>query len=142
MSTAAGDPPGSVSDEGATSEVGAVPGEVHLRRLEHALTSRRASTPLEVWRWAVLQRMVTVRELLVQESDQPADWTSARDSRSLRERNRLLGRMSELRFRMMGDPDVDRAGYEMRRLVAEIREHLVRGKACGPEDRGEAARPE
>lgn len=102
------------------------PSELALQRLEHALTHRGATTPLSVWRWAVLQRMVAVRELLVQETEQPSDWLAARRSRTLRERNILLGRMSELRFRVMGDPDVDHANYEMRRLVVDIRHYLQR----------------
>lgn len=100
--------------------------EVHLQRLEHALTHRGRTTPLSIWRWAVLQRMVAVREGLVRESELPHDWLAARRSRVLRERNALLGRMSELRFRVMGDPDVDQANYEMRRLVVDIRHHLQR----------------
>ncbi|WP_110180652.1 hypothetical protein [Nocardioides solisilvae] len=102
------------------------PPEVHLQRLEHALTHRGPSTPLSVWRWAVLQRMLPVRESLVRETELPTDWLAARRSRALRERNALLGRMSELRFRVMGDPDVERATYEMRRLVVDVRHYLQR----------------
>ncbi|WP_104108241.1 hypothetical protein [Nocardioides sp. 616] len=95
-------------------------------RLEHVLEHYAHSTPLSVWRWAVLQRMNAVRELLVSETEVPPDLLQARRSSALRERNTLLDRMTVLRFRVLADCDVDRANYELRRLMVDLRHHLQR----------------
>jgi hypothetical protein len=106
----------------ATTEVA----QTAMTRLEHVLEHYAQSTPLSVWRWAVLQRMNAVREVLVAETAVPPDWLEARRSSALRERNSLLDRMTVLRFRVLADCDVDRATYDMRRLVVDVRHHLQR----------------
>lgn len=97
-----------------------------LTRLEYALQHHAETTPMGVWRWVVLQRMAAVRDLLVEETGQPSDWLEARRSARLRERNALLDRLSAARFHVLADPDVDQVGYEMRRLVVDLRHHLQR----------------
>jgi hypothetical protein len=104
-----------------------------LRALEQAIEAPRrdggATDHVSVgnWRWTVRQRMAAVRDVLVGEAGDPQDgWLAARGGRSFRERNLLLGRMSELGPQVLESPDVDRVRVELRRLVADIARHLQR----------------
>lgn len=99
-----------------------------LRHLEHALDSpRRHDIGVGTWRWAVRQRMAGVRDLLVNEVEHPADgWLAARGGRSLRERNTLLGRLSELGPQILENGEVETVRSELKRLVGDIAHHVQR----------------
>lgn len=104
-----------------------------LRALEQAIEApRRDSTATDSvsvgnWRWTVRQRMAGVRDALVGEGGDPEDgWLAARGGRAFRERNTLLGRMSELGPQVLESPDVERVRTELRRLVADIARHMQR----------------
>lgn len=105
-----------------------------LRALEQAIEAPRkdgTATDSVVsvgnWRWTVRQRMAGVRDVLVGETGDPEDgWLAARGGRAFRERNALLGRMSELGPQVLENPDIDRVRTELKRLVADIARHLQR----------------
>lgn len=97
-----------------------------LDELDQALGRLTATTPLGIWRWSVLESMMTARGLLVDESAMPDDWLADRRSTAMRERNALLDRMSALRLRVIADRDVDQVAHELRRLVVDVRHHLQR----------------
>lgn len=103
-----------------------------LRALEQAIEAPRRdgstdSVSVGNWRWTVRQRMAGVRDVLAGESGNPEDgWLAARGGRSFRERNVLLGRMSELGPQVLEEPDVERVRTDLRRLVADIARHLQR----------------
>ncbi len=104
-----------------------------LRALEQAIEAPRrdgaanASVSVGNWRWTVRQRMAGVRDVLAGEAGNPEDgWLAARGGRAFRERNVLLGRMSELGPQVLESPDVERIRSELRRLVADIARHVQR----------------
>ncbi len=104
-----------------------------LRALEQAIEAPRrdgaasASVSVGNWRWTVRQRMAGVRDVLAGEAGDPEDgWLAARGGRAFRERNVLLGRMSELGPQVLESPDVERIRSELRRLVADIGRHVQR----------------
>ena len=101
-----------------------------LRDLSVALDApRRTTSPaaLGTWRWTVRQRLGDVRDLLVSESAQHQDtWLAARGGLVLRERNALLGRLSDLGPRVLECHDVDVVRTELKRLVADIAHHVQR----------------
>jgi hypothetical protein len=104
-----------------------------LRALEQAIEVPRrdgaASDSVSVgnWRWTVRQRMAGVRDVLAGEAGNPEDgWLAARGGRAFRERNVLLGRMSELGPQVLESPDVERIRSELRRLVSDIARHVQR----------------
>ncbi len=104
-----------------------------LRALEQAIEAPRrdgaanASVSVGNWRWTVRQRMAGVRDVLAGEAGNPEDgWLAARGGRAFRERNVLLGRMSELGPQVLESPDVERIRSELRRLVADIGRHVQR----------------
>jgi hypothetical protein len=71
--------------------------------------------------------MAGVRDVLAGEAGDPEDgWLAARGGRAFRERNVLLGRMSELGPQVLESPDVERIRSELRRLVADIGRHVQR----------------
>lgn len=85
-----------------------------------------AARPPHVWRRELLERLDRARTLLASESREPDDWLQARRSTLLRERNALLDRITVTRHRVMGEEDVDRVAYDVRRLAACLRRHLQR----------------
>jgi len=83
--------------------------------------------PLGTWRWSVRQQMAGVRDVLISETTQHEDeWLDARGGAVLRERNALLGRLSELGPRVLEVEDVEVVRQELRRLLADIAHHLQR----------------
>lgn len=82
--------------------------------------------PAYVWRRVLLERLDRTRTLLATESRGPDDWLQARRSTLMRERNALLDRITVTRHRVIGEEDVDRVAYEVRRLAARVRRHLQR----------------
>lgn len=104
-----------------------------LRALEQAIEAPRrdgtanASVSVGNWRWTVRQRMAVVRDVLAGEAGNPEDgWLAARGGRAFRERNVLLGRMSQLGPQVLESPDVEGIRSELRRLVADIARHVQR----------------
>jgi hypothetical protein len=108
-----------------------------LRALEQAIEAPRRSgkdgtasdTVVSTgnWRWTVRQRMAGVRDVLTGETGDPEDgWLAARGGRAFRERNVLLGRMSELGPQVLENPDLERVRLELKRLVSDIARHLQR----------------
>lgn len=85
-----------------------------------------AARPPHIWRRELLERLDRARTLLASESREPDDWLQARRSTLLRERNALLDRITVTRHRVMGEEDVDRVAYDVRRLAACLRRHLQR----------------
>jgi hypothetical protein len=104
----------------------------HLSRalagLDQSLDApRRAGIPLGNWRWVVRQRMVTLRDVLSQESGTSDDgWLAARGGASFRERNLLLSRLGSLGAAVLETPDVERTRLELKRLLVDITHHLQR----------------
>ncbi|MGI8645053.1 MAG: hypothetical protein ACR2JD_01835 [Nocardioides sp.] len=101
-----------------------------LRDLSIALDAPRRTTSqaaLGTWRWTVRQRMGSVRDLLVSESTQHQDtWLAARGGLMLRERNALMGRLSDLGPRVLEHPDVEVVRVELKRLLADVAHHVQR----------------
>ena len=96
--------------------------------LDQALDApRRAGIPLGNWRWVVRQRMVTLRDVLSQESGTSDDgWLAARGGAAFRERNLLLTRLGTLGAEVLETPDVERTRLELKRLLVDITHHLQR----------------
>ena len=79
------------------------------------------------WRWVVRQRMAAVRDALLPDVESPDDgWLAARSGGIARERDTLLGRLSELGPEVLESPDADRVRAELRRLVTDIRHYVQR----------------
>lgn len=79
------------------------------------------------WRWTVRRRMAAVRDALVGEAADADDgWLAARGGTSFRERNVLLGRLSELGAPVLENPDVEAVRHELKRLLADITRHVQR----------------
>ncbi len=109
---------------GMTTALGALEQAIEAPR-RHAAASD--SITVGNWRWTVRQRMAAVRDVLVGEAGDPEDgWLAARGGRAFRERNALLGRMSDLGPQVLESPDVEQIRSELRRLVADIARHLQR----------------
>jgi hypothetical protein len=104
-----------------------------LRALEQAIEAPRKdgtasdSVTSGNWRWTVRQRMAGVRDALAGETGNPEDgWLAARGGRAFRERNVLLGRMSDVGPQVLENPDVEQVRTDLRRLVADIARHVQR----------------
>ncbi len=103
-----------------------------LRGLELALDApRRDGVALGNWRWTVRQRMGSVRDALIGEvgdetSGQDDGWLAARGGSAFRERNVLLGRLSDLGAPVLESPDIEAIRVELKRLVSDIGRHLQR----------------
>lgn len=79
------------------------------------------------WRWAVRQRMASVRDALATEDARAADtWLAPRGGTAHRERNVLLTRLAVLGPRVLEDPDVEPVRASVRRLVADVQHHRQR----------------
>lgn len=79
------------------------------------------------WRWAVRQRMAAVRDALLPDVESSDDgWLAARSGGIARDRDTLLGRLSELGPEVLESPDADRVRAELRRLVTDIRHYVQR----------------
>ena len=79
------------------------------------------------WRWTVRQRMAAVRDALLPDVESPDDgWLAARSRGIARDRDALLGRLSELGPEVLVSPHTERVTAELRRLVTDIRHHVQR----------------
>ncbi len=79
------------------------------------------------WRWTVRQRLTSVRDVLMRESEHPDDaWLSARRGSALRERRALLARIGELGPEVLENPDLDGVRTQGLRLLTDINHHLQR----------------
>lgn len=91
---------------------------------------RALDEPREVgagWRWAVRQRMAAVRDALLPDVESSDDgWLAARSGGIARDRDTLLGRLSELGPEVLESPDADRVRAELRRLITDIRHYVQR----------------
>lgn len=99
-----------------------------LRALDGALDApRRDGVALGNWRWVVRQKMVGVRDLLIEESpDHDDGWLAARGGTAFRERNALLGRLSDLGPAILENADSEAVRGEIKRLVVDIGHHVQR----------------
>jgi hypothetical protein len=99
-----------------------------LEELHQALDvpSQRGSS-LGTWRWTVRQRMAGVRDVLVNETAlHENEWLAARGGSVLRERNALLGRLSEMGPQVLESEDVEGVRSQLQRLLCDIRHHVQR----------------
>ena len=91
---------------------------------------RREGASLGGWRWTVRQRMASVRDALMEETNDHDDgWLAARGGSAFRERNVLLGRLGDLGARVLEEPDVAAVRTEVARLVADVDHHVQRLRA-------------
>lgn len=98
-----------------------------LDELHRALSAPPHARALSTWRWSVRNRMADVHDLLVGESDHPDDgWLAPRRDVTLRERNRLLHRLSDLTQQVVECPEVERVRAELIRLHGDIARHFQR----------------
>ena len=98
-----------------------------LLGLERALDEPREGVPGGGWRWAVRQRMAAVRDALLPDVESSDDgWLAARSGGIARDRDALLGRLSELGPEVLESPDADRVRAELRRLITDIRHYVQR----------------
>ncbi len=71
--------------------------------------------------------MAAVRDALVAEAGSPDEgWLAARNGTLLRERTRLLGRLSVLGPLVLESPDVEGVRTELLRLLVDISHHVQR----------------
>lgn len=88
---------------------------------------RRAGIPLGNWRWIVRQRMVTLREVLTNQSGTTNDgWLAARGGPAFQERTVLLARVGSMAQQVLDTPDVETTRTELKKLLADVRRHLQR----------------
>jgi hypothetical protein len=79
------------------------------------------------WRWSVRQRMASVRDALIDETDHPVDgWLVARGGAAIRERNTLLNRLTAMGPAVLESPEVDQVRIDMKRLLTDIAHHFQR----------------
>ena len=79
------------------------------------------------WRWTVRRQLVPVRDRLLRErADRAEAWLSARVTRTLRERDLLLARLTRLASSVLVEPDVDQVATELDRLVTDLAHHTQR----------------
>lgn len=104
------------------------PAQVALNALAHAVDAPRSSgTALGNWRWTVRQRMASVREDLARERGHARDgWAVAREYSVLRERNALIGRLTQLGPKVLEATDVEPIRIELKRLIADLVHHQQR----------------
>ncbi|GAB2869270.1 hypothetical protein [Nocardioides pacificus] len=114
--------------------MGTTPGAA-LRSVQQALDAipspsdrnSGADVALGNWRWTVRQRILGVRDMLVDESAYEGEgWLMARGGAAIRERNELLLRLSRMAPHVLEDSDVDNVREELRRLLVDISHHLQR----------------
>lgn len=102
------------------------PSQVRLNRVV-ADVERLGNSSLGDWRGAALRGLIDVREVLVDEAAAASAASARNEARSTvlrRERTVLLDRISLLRLHVLGVEEVDRLSYDVRRLVADVRDHL------------------
>jgi len=97
--------------------------QIRLNRVV-ADVERVGNSSLGDWRGAALRGLIDVREVLVDEAAAASSRNEARSTVVLRERAVLLDRISLLRLHVLGVEEVDRLSYDVRRLVADVRDHL------------------
>ncbi len=102
-----------------------------LRGLHDALEAPHPpGTPHETatrWRHSVRARMKSLRDCLDQESSPPDEsWLTPRSTVVLRERDRLLGRMSALSPQVKRSGELDTVRAELKRLLVDISHHVQR----------------
>jgi hypothetical protein len=82
---------------------------------------------LGAWRWSVRRRLVPVRDRLLREHPIRGEaWLSARASRTLRERDELITRLSFWTSQVLVTEDVDDLADQLSRLLADIARHHQR----------------
>ncbi len=88
---------------------------------------RREGPALGSWRWTVRQRMVAVRDALLEENgESPDGWLAARGGTAFRERNALLGRLGELGAQVLEEHDVAVVRSLVARLIVDVSHHVQR----------------
>lgn len=82
---------------------------------------------LGAWRWSVRRELVPVRDRLLREHPVRGEaWLSARASRTLRERDELITRLSLLASEVLVTDRVDDVADQLSRLLADIARHQQR----------------
>jgi hypothetical protein len=95
--------------------------------LEDLLRPGAARDSLGAWRWSVRRQLVPVRERLLREHPIRGEaWLSARASRTLRERDRLITRLGGLASEVLVTDQVDDVADRLNRLLADIARHHQR----------------
>ncbi len=92
--------------------------------LQQALDSPRRH---HTWRWLVRHRMASVRQALELEHTRAVDaWLAAREGMLVRERDRLLRRLTALGSQVLESPDVEPVRAQLARLVGDLEHHRQR----------------
>lgn len=95
--------------------------------LEDLLRPGSARDSLGAWRWAVRRRLVPVRDRLLREHPVRGEaWLSARATRTLRERDELLARLTALAAELLVTEEVAEVADQLSRLLADIARHQQR----------------
>jgi hypothetical protein len=95
--------------------------------LEDLLRPERVRDNLGAWRWSVRRRLVPVRDRLLREHPVRGEaWLSARATRTLRERDALIARLSALAAELLVSEEVDVVADRLSRLLADIVRHQQR----------------
>lgn len=98
-----------------------------LHGLEQAIVPPRPGVPLGNWRWALRQRLASVRDALVQENPTASDgWLAARGGQAFRERGALIARLSQLADSALTSTDPEALRQDLRRLIGDIGRHVQR----------------
>lgn len=97
--------------------------QIRLNRVV-ADVERLGNGSLGDWRGAALRGLIDVREVLFDEAAAASARNEVRSTVLLRERTVLLDRISLLRLHVLGVEEVARLSYDVRRLVADVRDHL------------------
>ena len=102
-----------------------------LRRLQLLVEDPpEGGVELGNWRWRVRQQVTALRDALTVESAQTGDpWLAAVGGGLLQERQGLLVRMAEAGPAVLSTPEVDDLRAELRQLMADTHEHVVRARA-------------
>ncbi len=107
-----------------------------LRALDHALDAPRGKgISLGNWRWAVRQRLTTVRDKLAAETlNTPQSRLAGRGETVRRERADLLTRIGIQLPHVLEAPDPETLRRDLKRLVLDLSRHLQRVSDLAGED--------
>lgn len=98
-------------------------------------TAGSADVALGNWRWTLRQRIIAVRDMLVDETAYEGEsWVTTHAGTVLRERNELLLRLSRMMPHVLEDSDVNGVREELRTLLGDISHHLQRPRELAAED--------
>ncbi|MFT4289353.1 hypothetical protein [Nocardioides sp.] len=113
-----------------------------VRALDHLLDAPRGKgVSLGNWRWAVRQRLTTVRDRLTAESlNGQSSWLASQGGALRQERNDLLTRIGAQLPHVLEAPDPEALRRDLKRLIVDITRHLHRAseQATG----GDPGKPE